>query len=105
MLEPILVPSATLTPCRCMMCGREHGEMLDLGVAIPYIGQMYICTTWCAPKLVALMEGTAQPDAPCSATKADGQPCGAKALSGHDVCVAHLKVQRQKEEEDALVGV
>jgi hypothetical protein len=83
-----------------MICGGAEGEMVDTGVDIPGDGRMYICVRWCAPRIGALTTGHySPPESRCSETKANGQPCTAKALPGREVCVAHLRVQQMKEEE------
>jgi hypothetical protein len=85
-----------------MICGGNEGEMIDTGVVIPGDGRMYICVRFCAP-IIAEELGVLEARRKCSATKANGQPCAADALPGHEVCVAHHKFQ--KEEADALVAV
>jgi len=78
--------------------------MIDTGVDIPGDGRMYLCVRYCAPRIAALLGEREEPERQCSATKANGSPCTAKALPGREICVAHLRVQ-MKEEADALVGV
>ena len=104
MLHPNRVPNAMFSPGTCMICGGNEGEMIDTGVDIPADGRMYLCIRYCAPRIAALVERR-EPELICSATKANGQPCSAKALPGYEVCVAHLRVQHNKEEEHALAAV
>jgi hypothetical protein len=78
--------------------------MVDTGVDIPGDGRMYICVRHCAPRISDLL-AEREPERKCSATKSNGQPCSAKALPGYEVCVAHLRVQRQKEEEYELAAL
>lgn len=103
-MEPKRVPSAEWPPGVCFMCGRSYGEMIDTNVVIPGDGRFYICLWVCAPKIAALLGEIDQPKPKCSAVKANGEPCTADALPGRQVCVAHLRVQQQKEEEDAVVA-
>jgi hypothetical protein len=85
-----------------MICGGNEGQMVDTGVDIPGDGRMYLCVRYCAPHIADLLQQR-EPEQRCAAMKANGQPCTAKALSGHEVCVAHLKVQREREEQHELV--
>jgi hypothetical protein len=99
-----LVGHALWPPSHCFICGGSEGQMIDTGIAIPGEGRMYICARICAQTIAEAIGGV-KSKPKCSATKANGQPCSAEALPGHEVCVAHLKVQREKEETDALVEV
>jgi hypothetical protein len=96
------VPNAMFLPGHCAVCSATQGEMIDIGVE-SFGHRIYLCVQWCAPRLAALLD-EAEPERRCSATKANGQPCTAKALPGRDLCVAHTRVQ-QKEEADALAHV
>jgi len=99
------VSHAMWAPGCCMVCGRHLGEMIDTGIAIPGDGRMYLCIEYCAPQIAALVGAIDTPKPKCSATKANGEPCSADALPGHELCVAHTRVQQQKEEADALAPV
>lgn len=99
-----ITPSAEWAPSVCFICRRSYGAMIDTFVETSE-GRMYICTWVCAPKIAALVGLVEQPKPKCSAVKTNGEPCTADALSGYEVCVAHLKAKRDKEEEDALVEV
>jgi hypothetical protein len=98
---PSLVPGAIFAPGNCMICGGNEGQMVDTGVDIPGDGRMYICVRWCAPRIAGLLDERA-PEERCTATKANGRPCTAKALPGYAVCVAHLRVQQREEEHGEL---
>ena len=105
MQRPSLVPSAIFAPGTCMICGGNEGQMVDTGVDIPGDGRMYLCVRYCAPFIASLLGEREEPEPLCTATKTNGDPCTAKALPGREVCVAHLRVQQQKEEKHELVAL
>jgi hypothetical protein len=102
MRTPFLVSHPAFAPGHCMICGGNVGPMIDTAVDIPGDGRMYICTRLCLALMIEQVEGIAIRRV-CSATRADGSPCTAFALTNRAYCVAHSK-QEKEEKDERLVG-